>query len=52
MPESGFTVPLSATTADDFTAIWEGADYGRLGQTGERQSPFSFGQSDFTERLH
>ena len=40
MPESGFTVPLSATTADD-TAT-QGADYGML------TSRFSFGQSDFT----
>ena len=40
MPESGFTVPLSATTADG-TAT-EGADYGRLDRS------FSFGQGDFT----
>ena len=40
MPESGFTVPLSATTADG-TAT-QGSDYGML------TSRFSFGQSDFT----
>ena len=40
MPESGFTVPLSATTAGD-TAT-EGSDYQRLA------SSFSFGQGDFT----
>ena len=40
MPESGFTVPLSATTADD-TAT-QGSDYRRL------TSSFSFRQSDFT----
>ena len=40
MPESGFTVALSATTADN-TAT-QGSDYGRL------TSSFSFGQGDFT----
>ena len=40
MPESGFTVPLSATTADD-TAT-QGSDYRRL------TSSFSFRQGDFT----
>ena len=40
MPESGFTVPLSARTAGD-TAT-EGSDYRRL------TSSFSFGQGDFT----
>ena len=40
MPESGITVALSATTADD-TAT-QGSDYRRL------TSSFSFGQSDFT----
>ena len=40
MPESGFTVALSATTADD-TAT-QGSDYRRL------TSSFSFGQGDFT----
>ena len=40
MPESGFTVPLSATTADD-TAT-QGSDYRRL------TSSFRFGQGDFT----
>ena len=40
MPESGFTVPLSATTADG-TAT-QGEDYERLNRS------FSFGQSDFT----
>ena len=41
MPESGFTVALSATTAGD-TAV-EGSDYRRL------NSSFSFRQSDFTD---
>ena len=40
MPESGFSVLLSATTADD-TAT-QGSDYRRLNQN------FSFGQSDFS----
>ena len=40
MPESGFTVPLSVTTASD-TAT-EGLDYQRV------NSSFSFGQGDFT----
>ena len=40
MPESGFAVPLSATTADD--SATQGSDYQRL------NSSFSFGQSDFT----
>ena len=40
MPESGITVALSATTADD-TAT-QGSDYRRL------TSSFSFGQGDFT----
>ena len=40
MPESGFTVPLSATTAGD-TAT-PGSDYRRL------TSSFRFGQGDFT----
>ena len=40
MPESGFTVALSATTAGD-TAT-QGSDYGRL------TSSFSFGRGDFT----
>ena len=41
MPESGFTVALSATTADDTAA--QGSDYRRLTEN------FTFGQSDFTD---
>ena len=40
MPESGFTVALSATTAGD--SATQGSDYRRL------NSSFSFSQSDFT----
>ena len=43
MPESGFTVALSATTVGGTATATEGSDYGRLTEN------FTFRQSDFTD---